>query len=233
MIAHETRQAGRFRRPWIFAAVFTALLISAVITTAFVVNHGKFAADTVFMGDSLTEMWDLPAVNFGGYGNTTDQMLARFNEVTDGQFMRAVILGGTNDVLYGVAPETTIGNLHEMIRLSTNARLETIVGTIPPIYWQNGRYQAAVDDLNVRIRKEVQNWNTGGTKVILVDYNRVLRGRREALTADGVHLRRRGYLLMEMELLGTLNPFLWKSGHRYPDFIARHPSPRLGASASR
>jgi hypothetical protein len=192
-----------------------AWLLTLIVTVA-VVNRGKFAADTVFFGDSLTEEWDMPAVNFGGYGNTTDQMLPKFDEVTEGQFMRAVILGGTNDVLQGVDPEKTIANLHEMIRRSTEAQLETFVCTLPPILRDNGKYNAAVDALNTRIKQEVQDWNANGTKVVLVDYNKVLRGRPDAYSGDGVHLRGRGYLRVELQLLRTRNFFLWKHGHRFP-----------------
>ena len=228
----EAHPPRRFGKTLILAGLLAAFIVT-VIVTALVVNQGKFAADTVFMGDSLIELWEFPAVNFGGYGNTTEQIRARFNEVTDAQFMRAVILGGTNDVLTGIAPETTIGNLHEMIRIATSARLETFVGTIPDIYVENGKYQAAVDGLNARIRTEIQNWNVGGTKVILLDFNRALRGRRNAYSDDGLHLRRRGYLLMDIELLRSVNPFLWKSGHRFPDQITRDTCPCSVPSTSR
>lgn len=209
----ECSACGRKKVRWGF---WLAAWLLSLIVAARVANHGKFAADTVFFGDSLTEEWDRPSVNFGGYGNTTEQMLPKFNEVTEGQFMRAVILGGTNDVLKGVDPEKTMANLHEMIRRSTEARLETFVGTLPPIFRDNGKYNAAVDDLNARIKREVENWNANGTKVILVDYNKVLRGRPDVYSGDGVHLRKRGHLLMELQLLRTRNFFLWKSGHRFP-----------------
>jgi len=197
--------------------IWIAAWLLSLISAAMLATRTRTAADIVFFGDSLTEEWTLPGVNYGGYGNTTEQMLSRFNEVVDGQFTRAVILAGTNDVLKGVDPDKTIANLHEMIKQATQARLQTVVGTLPPIYKDGGKYQAAVDSLNDRIRQEVQSWNDAGTKVILVDYNKPLRGMKSAYSDDGVHLRERGYLLMDIQLLRKINPFTWKGGVHYPD----------------
>ncbi len=190
-------------------AMWVGLWLFSLVLTVLLVTWGKAAPDTVFFGDSLTEEWPLPTVNFGVYGNTTNQMLARFNEVTDGNFSRVVLLGGTNDVLLGIDPDITIRNLHQMIHLATEKKLETIVGELPPIYKDSGIYQPRVAALNARIRQEVQSWKASGAPVELVDYNSVLNGELDGYASDGVHLRHRAYVRMELQLLRVVN-FFWR-----------------------
>jgi hypothetical protein len=51
------------------------------------------------MGDSITQSWHLPDHNAGVAGQTTVQMLDRFNvDILGHGFKRVVILGGTNDI---------------------------------------------------------------------------------------------------------------------------------------
>jgi hypothetical protein len=187
---------------WVLTIAFTVLLTT----------HLKAAPDVVFFGDSLTEMWELPSVNFGVYGNTTTQMRARFNDVTDSYFFsRMVLLGGTNDVLMGTDPAITINNLHQMIALALAKKMEVLVGTLPPIYQDNGNLLPKVDALNERIVQEVNQWKASGARVELVDFNESLKNTRGGFAYDGVHMRRRNYLKMDLKLLSVNNIFFRKN----------------------
>jgi len=211
------------RRIWMIAALLAVWIFSLVLTWR-LFTRARFMPDTAFFGDSITEAWDLPSVNFGIFGSTTDHMVERFNAVLDGQFTRVVILGGTNDILKGEDLDKTASNLHEMIEAAIKARLKlVIVCTVPPIYSNGGKYQSRVDGLNAKIEKDVKDWQASGAQVILVDFNKPLRGRPDLYSVDGVHIRPRAYYLLERELLRKANLFWWQSGHRYPRPVGAPP----------
>lgn len=197
----KSNSGRRHTKLWV---VLWLLSLVAVLVWA---TRGKASPDTVFFGDSITEGWSLPSVNFGIFGNTTTQMLARFNEVTDGHFARVVMMGGTNDVLQGFDPEVTIANLHQMIARARAKRLTVIVGQIPPIYKDNGVLLPKVDALNERIAAEVKSWQSSGEPVYLVNYNSAVKGHLDGYASDGIHLRHRNYARMEWQLLKVANVF--------------------------
>jgi len=147
------------------------------------------------MGDSLTEMWTLPRINLGKHGQTTAEMLQRFPADIAGKSVRSVIiLGGTNDVLLGVAPETTISNLNSMADLAVARGIEPVLCEIPPIYARQQSLAPQVAELNRRISALAASRN-----LRLVDFYDSLNG-HPAYFSDGVHMRSRGYLVMDWVL---------------------------------
>jgi len=105
----------------------------------------------VCMGDSLTEgygvsvesRWtdllslklDIPIINSGISGDTTNGMLSRFREmVIDLNPSHVFILGGTNDVYLRVPDEVILSNLLAMMRYARYKGLEVIMGIPTPIY---------------------------------------------------------------------------------------------------
>jgi lysophospholipase L1-like esterase len=181
------------------AAVIGFCLIS--LTGCRLLHAGSNVA---FLGDSLTEGWRYPVVDFGVRGNTTSQMLDRFDRLIPGHgYKTVVILGGTNDVLLGVDPRTTIQNLEEIGERTAEQHAEPILCEIPPIFHSNDHadkkdYSTEVLDLNSRIIQlaAVHHWR-------LVDYYAPLANHPSYLS-DGVHMKRRGYLVMEWALLHQL-----------------------------
>ena len=100
----------------------------------------------VFMGDSITQGWNLaqsfpgkPYINRGISGQTTTQMLLRFRQdVIDLEPKVVVILGGTNDVAENtgpISPEQTEGDIESMAQL---AKANNIVPVICSILPSNG-----------------------------------------------------------------------------------------------
>ncbi len=134
------------------AAVITIWLLS--LSGCRLIHAGQNVA---FLGDSITEGWHYPVVNFGVHGNTTTQMLGRFDRLIPGHGYNAiVILGGTNDILQGANPTTTIQNLEELGDLAAEQHAEPILCEIPPIFHNFDRsdkkdYTPQVLDLNNRI----------------------------------------------------------------------------------
>jgi lysophospholipase L1-like esterase len=159
------------------------------------------SANTAFLGDSLTEEWVYPRVNLGIYGNTTAQMFARFPAQIQGHhYRRVVILGGTNDVLLRIDPTVTIHNLQEIGTYTVQAGAQPVLCEIPPIFHSfdpNDKtdYSNQVHTLNQQIIQlaAAHKWK-------LVDYYDPLLG-HPGYSSDGVHMKHRGYIIMEWTYL--------------------------------
>jgi lysophospholipase L1-like esterase len=174
--------------------------VSLIVFVLAAVLQNHASARVAFMGDSITEGWAFPRANFGIYGQTTAQMLARFPaQVPNRNFRAVVILGGTNDTLLGIDPAVTIANLSRMVDLARAAGIEPILAEIPPIYRERGRFLPAVQRLNASIVGLAS-----AKQVKLADYYDALLN-HPACFSDGTHLKRRGYLRMELALLRTEN----------------------------
>jgi acyl-CoA thioesterase I len=158
--------------------------------------------DYAFLGDSITFGWNLPRHNLGVYGQTSAQILARYPTQVHGHpYSRLYILAGTNDTWQHIDPGTTIANLSRLVDLAQADHIQPILAEIPPMFIEQGRYQPAVRELNRRIVELAQSRH-----VTLVDYYDAI-GDRRSFSGDGVHLKRRGYLAMELALLRSSNPF--------------------------
>jgi acyl-CoA thioesterase-1 len=157
-----------------------------------------------FLGDSITLGWHYPRADFGIHGNTTAEMLARFPQVIPGRgFREVVILGGTNDLLLGIDNQVTIHNLEQIGEATMQQNAEPVLCKIPPIFHSfnlkdKKNYGPEVVELNRRIAElaESHGWK-------LVDYYTPIMN-HPGYSADGVHLKRRGYLAMEIALLRRL-----------------------------
>jgi lysophospholipase L1-like esterase len=104
-------------------------------------------ARVVFMGDSITDMWQEP--RFGGFfpgkpyidrgisGQTTPQMLLRFRaDVTALQPQVVVILAGTNDIAGNTGPMTlqeTEDNLASMSELAHAHGIRVVLASVTPV----------------------------------------------------------------------------------------------------
>lgn len=72
--------------------------------------------------------------NFGNSGETTDEMIARFQSTLASRSSKYVlIMGGTNDVIQNRPRADTINDIQSMINTSLAANRIPIVGTIPPL----------------------------------------------------------------------------------------------------
>jgi lysophospholipase L1-like esterase len=177
---------------------FSLLLSLCLLSGCQVLKGDKRVA---FLGDSITQGWAYPAANFGIFGNTTLQMLEREAAVlADHHYAKVIILGGTNDVLLGIEPETTVSNLEKIALAVERSGAEPVLCEIPPIFHSlkpddTKDYSKDVRGLNGQIARLAADhrWR-------LVDYYDPLRYHPN-VSSDGVHMKRRGYLLMEIALL--------------------------------
>jgi lysophospholipase L1-like esterase len=98
----------------------------------------------VFMGDSITESWDLakyfpgkPYINRGIGGQTTPQMLIRFRQdVIDLKPSVVVILAGTNDIAGNTGPMTLDeieANYSSMAELARSNGIDLVLSSVTPV----------------------------------------------------------------------------------------------------
>jgi lysophospholipase L1-like esterase len=167
----------------------------------------------VFMGDSITQGWDLvdsfpgrPYVNRGIAGQTTPQMLIRFRpDVVDLKPAAVVILGGTNDLAGRTGPMTVEqieGNLASMADLARANGIRLVLSSVMPVYASEKRPELIRDRppekilaLNQWIRSFCQR-----TRCVYLDYFSAMVGAdgllKRDLSDDGLHPNSAGHRVM-------------------------------------
>ena len=176
-------------------------------------------ANNVFLGDSLTDYFDLDAafpdysvVNSGVAGNTTDNVLADLNNrVTIYNPSQVFVWLGTNDLRDGKTPQQTIESLQEIIdQIQTKRSLAkiTLISLIP--------VNAQVNPATVGLcsNDHIQEVNQGLQEIAkeqeldYIDLFSELKDEQGNLkseyTVDGLHLSDAGYQVV----LGIIEPYL-------------------------
>ena len=167
----------------------------------------------VFMGNSITEGWSnhrpeffegKPFINRGISGQTTDQMLERFQEdVIDLNPAVVVILAGTNDIAENRGPislEDITKNISKMIDKAQKNNIKVVLCSVIPAYdypWRKGLHpNEKIPKLNAML-KELAEKRT----VFYLDYFSAMAKEDNALIDDygydGVHPNKTGYEVME------------------------------------
>jgi lysophospholipase L1-like esterase len=141
-------------------------------------NRGLSPAGTearvVFMGDSITDLWQQP--RFGGFfpgkpyidrgisGQTTPQMLLRFRpDVIDLKPKAVVILAGTNDIAGNTGPMTNEeieGNLASMSELARANNIRVVLATVLPVSGYHVAQPNGVPQTTLRPMARIQALNT-------------------------------------------------------------------------
>ncbi len=167
----------------------------------------------VFLGDSITDNWgrqhgkffpDKPWINRGIGGQTTPQMLVRFQaDVLQLHPAAVVLLGGINDIAGNTGAESLPeieANIRSMVTLALAAHVRVVLSSVLPaatIPWRPG----------VDPRQEIAALNTWlaqlatGQHLVFLNYYPALAdpdgGMRPGLSSDGVHPTDAGYAIME------------------------------------
>ena len=167
----------------------------------------------VFFGDSITIAWKerdnnvffpgKPYVNRGISGQTTPQMLVRFQQdVVALKPAAVVILGGINDIAGNTGPSTLPmmeDNFRSMIAIAQASGIRVILASVLPssnMPWRNNLNPAQqVRDLNTWLRQyAIAHGCTW------LDYYSALAdkqgGMKPGLSKDGVHPTPAGYAVM-------------------------------------
>ncbi|MBV2148149.1 GDSL family lipase [Sphingobium sp. AS12] len=168
----------------------------------------------VFLGDSITDQWNLardfpgmPYVNRGISAQVTAQMLVRFEQdVVALQPTAVVILAGTNDVtgfLQIETPETIIANISAMADIADARGIRVVIGALLPVndYNENARYvvkerpPATLRAINAGLRglARRRGYAFADYEMALVDAHGLLCA---ACSGDGLHPNDTGYARM-------------------------------------
>jgi acyl-CoA thioesterase-1 len=153
-------------------------------------------------GDNTESQWeywahrehpDVQIRNCGVLGQTTNEIVQRFDQCTQG-VDGVVIQGGINDIAQGLPVEAAAANLQGMVRSARELNLDVAIADLLPLNVGNGRADAAIAELNGRIHRIA-----GQEHVTLLPFHRVLedpgspRRMRPEWTADGEHPSVQGY----------------------------------------
>lgn len=181
-------------------------------------NQSVKNVDVVFMGDSITDVWQQPRFSFfpgkayisrGISAQTTPQMLVRFRpDVIDLHPKVVVILAGTNDIAGNTGPMTDAeiqGNLASMSELAHANKIKVVFSSITPV----SNYHVAPNGNPQTSQRPVarvlamNNWmkkyaaDHGDTYLdyysAMIDDKGLMRAE---LTADDLHPNAAGYAIM-------------------------------------
>lgn len=185
----------------------------------------------VFYGDSITDGWGRstgtgpffpgkPYVNRGISGQTTPQMLVRFEQdVVSLHPAAVVILAGTNDIAGNTGPSTPEmieDNFTAMTAIAKSNGIKVILASITPAYdypWRPGVQPVA----EIRALNEWLRDFCASNGCVYLDYYDSMADDKGAMlpgySVDGVHPTAKGYAVMAplaeraiAQALGTTSP---------------------------
>jgi lysophospholipase L1-like esterase len=168
----------------------------------------------VFMGDSITDSWELAQyfpgkayVNRGISGQTTPQMLLRFrSDVLALQPRVVVILAGTNDIAGNTGPMTLDeieANLETMAELAKFHGIRVVLSSVTPVsdYTENSKvsFPLRPPDEIVALNANIKGYCARSGCVYLDYFNALVDEKgllKPDLSPDGLHPNARGYAVM-------------------------------------
>jgi lysophospholipase L1-like esterase len=170
------------------------------------------AGRVVFLGDSITDRWDLakyfpgkPYVNRGIGGQTTMQMLVRMHpDVIHLQPAAFILLAGTNDIAGNTGPETlemVEDNIRAMCELAESHHIKIILCLLTPIsdYGTGKQTLRRPPPDIVSLNHWIESY-APDVHAVIADYYTALvddKGMlREGCSDDGLHPNARGYELL-------------------------------------
>lgn len=143
----------------------------------------------------LDEVLDGEVINQGINGNTTSNMLARFERaVLKYNPSHVIIMGGTNDVIVGESFDRITWNIREMVERAEEASIKVLLGVptgVDEPYWEK---------LLDKLRSWIKNY-AAQKELQIIDFSLPFfddkgRVRGDLLLADGGHPSRAGYKAM-------------------------------------
>lgn len=175
----------------------------------------------VFLGDSITDMWDDPGsggffpgkpyINRGISGQTTPQMLIRFHsDVVELDPKVVVILAGTNDIAGNTGPTTLPAienNLASMWELAEAHGIRVVVASLLPVSdYEKDRKGETIKQTARRPPEQIitlNDWlkyNAPKHGHIYLDYFSAVVDEKgflkDELSDDGLHVNAKGYAVM-------------------------------------
>lgn len=166
-------------------------------------------SDVVMLGDSITqgvewnELLDRDdIVNRGIGGDTILGMLNRIIFIYKLNPKICFIMGGVNDMKYGISAEEVFGNYKKII---TDLKEHNIIPIIQSTLYSNIASYEKTKELNRLLRQYAEN-----NGLDYIDLNMVLsenKKLRNKFTYDGIHLTGKGYEVWGEEILKILKKY--------------------------
>jgi len=168
----------------------------------------------VFLGDSITDGWHLNEyfsgrdfINRGISGQTTTQMLGRFlQDVANLHPKAMVVLGGTNDLARGIAPQAIEDTLSIIGELAKDRGIKPVLASILPVSAEVAKVRptASIQQLNRWLQDYCKREG-----FVYLDYYSALADAAGQLPADlsddGLHPNAKGYSVMSRVALEAIN----------------------------
>ncbi len=161
--------------------------------------------DIVFLGDSLTESFDLNKhfsmdnlKNRGMSGNMTEHVIYRLEEIFNTKPVKLFLMIGINDIYQGIAPDIVIRNIEKILKeIQTNSPQTLIYcQSILPV---NENRLLSFENINLRVYQvndKLRNF-CNDADIQFVDIHADFLNHQgqmdEKFTYDGVHLTPTGY----------------------------------------
>jgi acyl-CoA thioesterase-1 len=157
--------------------------------------YTDFVADSI-KRDFSSDQLSVEIVNKGIVGELSDQMLARFDSHVICLLPRAVvILGGSNDLGWGVAPRQVFLNLSKMYKLSLEHEITPIACTVPSILGFDERIPPRIV-LNELMQKHCMELRIPCVDVFRATLDQATSRLTLQYSSDGLHLSSEGYRKM-------------------------------------
>jgi lysophospholipase L1-like esterase len=170
----------------------------------------KDESRVVFLGDSITEFWNLPAsfpgkpyVNRGISGQTTPQILLRFRQdVIALKPKVVVILAGTNDIAENTGPTTLAAiedNLISMAELARQNKILVVLSSVLPAARYPWKPEIQPIEKILALNAWMKEYAAKEGLGYLNYYSAVVDDKQDLkadLTSDGVHPNDAGYAVM-------------------------------------
>ena len=193
---------------------YVFLLLSLIYTVGYSQNNSEKmnATKIVLIGDSIIEHWQTYSplffkensflINKGISGQTTIEMLSRFNEDVIKQSPQAVyILAGINDIAQNsgyISIDDISKNIIKMGLIAQKNNIKVVICSVLPvteIKWNEKIKNAnqKVIELNHQLISSSKNNN-----FIYLDYYNQMKEELSSLTYDGLHPNEKGYVKMSV-----------------------------------
>ena len=195
--------------------IFLLLILIFNLSTAKTKNN-----KIVFMGNSITQMWSQNSfffksnpsfINKGISGQTTPQMLKRFNnDVIKENANTVIILAGINDIAQNTGPikvEDIANNIFKMAEMAEKNNIDVIICSVLPankILWNKSiKPTYKIIKLNMLLKQFCKNKNIEYIDYYseMVDWSGGLKTPLYTSKWDLVHPNQKGYEKMEEILM--------------------------------
>ena len=151
----------------------------------------------------------MKVANKGVNGDLTSQMLLRFRgDVVGLEPDYVIVLGGANDIGWGVLIEETLANIREMFEAAADNGIKSIGCTVPPILsWNEGISPRL--SLNTLLKQLCQEKKASCVDLFAATCNPATKRLRVDYSSDGLHLNTAGYRkIAETVFTGAMRPIL-------------------------